>query len=33
MHRVSIFKEAFCNYIIECNVANVEVNTVLVSGE
>jgi hypothetical protein len=32
VHRVSIFKKAFCNNVIRCNVAN-GVNTAFVSGE
>ncbi len=28
MHRVSIFKKAFCNIVIGCNIANDKVNNV-----
>ncbi len=33
MNRVSIFKKAFCNNVIKCNIANDKVNTAFVSGE
>jgi hypothetical protein len=33
VHRVSIFKLAFCNNVIRCIVADVKFNTAFVSGE